>query len=149
MAAGTHKAITCLNRRMGLEGRKPLLPLLHLKGKWEADLSVDIPDKTWDKLVERAWKSSRNARFQLIHFFVLHRAYLTPAGIAKYFNIVDAHCPRCSLGGAEFAHMLWDCPSLGLYWEEVVLLLRTITDRTLELSMGVCCIGSLTLSAQK
>lgn len=69
-------------------------------------------------------------------FFVLHRAYLTPAKIKKYFNINTAQCPRCTLEGAEFEHMMWSFPQLGTYWEEVGNLLRKITDRQIDADIG-------------
>lgn len=105
---------------MGKVGRKPLR---QLQSKWEADLGVDNPDTTWAKLVERAWKSTCNARFQLIHFYTLHRAYLTPVQIHKYFHTDAARCPRCSSEEAELIHMLWSCSKLGTYWEEVLAFL--------------------------
>lgn len=126
MAAGTFKAVTGLYRRMLGEGTEPLE---ELQRKWEADLGKEIQESAWAQIVRRAWKSTRNARFQLVHFFVLHRAYLTPAKIKKYFNINTAQCPRCTLEGAEFEHMMWSFPQLGTYWEEVGNLLRKITDR--------------------
>lgn len=66
LAEGTFKAVTCLYRHMTHEA---LTPLLTLRQKWEEDLGEEIPAKVWAELVERAWKSSRNARFQLVHFF--------------------------------------------------------------------------------
>lgn len=80
---------------MGEEGRQPLS---HLRRKWEADLGKEIPETAWSRIVEKAWKNTRNARFQLIHFYVLHRAYLTLARINKYFNVDTARCPLTQLG---------------------------------------------------
>lgn len=115
-----------------------LTSLCSLRQKWEEDLGEDIPEKAWAGLIERAWKSTRNARFQLVHFFILHRAYLTPAKINRLFKINTAMCPRCNTLGADFSHMMWGCPQLGTYWEEVVALLQDITTRDIKLTIGLC-----------
>lgn len=135
MAAGTFKAITCLYRRLIMEKLPPLQTLRH---KWEEDLGREIPEAAWSQLLRRAWKGTRNARFQLVQFFTIHRAYLTPVKISKYFGTTNARCPRCREEGADLSHILWSCDRLREYWEEVVACVNHITDRTLTLDMSTC-----------
>ena len=73
----------------------------------------------------------RNARFRLIQFYILHRAYLTPAKINRFFNRTDAACLRCSHVDAVMLHMMWACPALTQYWVSVFSHLSLCTGRKL------------------
>ncbi|XP_078502484.1 uncharacterized protein LOC144757098 [Lissotriton helveticus] len=117
--------------------QEQMTPLEALKDKWETDIGKPIPETTWAQLLRRAWKSSRNARFQLVHFYILHRAYLTPEKIQKYFASDTAACPRCRTIGADLAHMLWSCSALASYWSMVGDTLKEITGRTLQFDIAV------------
>lgn len=112
-------------------------PLEGLRIKWETDLGTPIEEKPCELLMERAWKCSRNARFQRIQFYVFHRAYLTPHKINEFFGS-HATCPRCRLEGAVCIHMFWDCPLLRGFWGEVLAKLTEVTERDLQTTLGVC-----------
>ncbi|KAJ1204271.1 hypothetical protein NDU88_008052 [Pleurodeles waltl] len=92
-----------------------ITPLVSLKKTWEKDLNRDIPEEEWGRVLRNLLKATRNARFKLLNFYVLHQAYLTPARINKNFGKVTECCPRCGLIGAEFSHMFWGCPTLELF----------------------------------
>lgn len=116
LAGGVIKAVSCIYRAIRSDTTKPLEGL---KQKWEEDLNHPIEDREWEKTLERAGKISRNERFRLISFYTLHRAYLTPRKIYKYFHNEEARCPRCGVLQADYIHMFWHCPRLGEYWQGV------------------------------
>lgn len=39
----------------------------------------------------------------------LHRVYLTPARLAKFFPSQSSACWHCSAAQADFIHIFWDC----------------------------------------
>ena len=63
---------------------------------------------------------SCNARFKLINYYTLHKAYLTPEKIYRYFHSTDAACQRCGIVDTDFMHMVWSCGTLTCFWEKVV-----------------------------
>lgn len=127
LAGGTIKAVTCLNRAVRHNSTHPLQ---ELRTKWGGgDLGRPLEDKDWENILQRATKVSHNARFRLIGFYILHSAYITPDRIHQFFHREDAECPRCRENGANFMHMMWSCPSLENYCQEVTREVARIIER--------------------
>lgn len=116
LSAGRIKTVSCLYKAIRGDMQQPLE---RLRSQWEEDLGKQIPEGEWDKILERTPKAFRNARFKLINYYVLHRAYLTPARIRQHFGAETAVCPRCREREAHILHMFWNCPVLQAFWEEI------------------------------
>ena len=144
-STGKFKAITCLYKALQSD---VLQPLDRLREQWETDLGDPIDQKRWDDVVKRTYKVSRNARFKLISFYTLHRAYLSPDKINKYFHRSDARCPRCSVENANFLHMIWNCPHNTDYWQEVSDTLARITERAIPCTPLSCLLHDFSHTAK-
>lgn len=89
-----------------------LQPMVKLRMYWETDRGRPGSEKEWSIILASSTLISRNAKFKLIHTYIIHRAYLSPDKINKYFNIATSTCPRCHQIDANLLHMLWSCPPL-------------------------------------
>lgn len=126
-----------------------LSPLAELKIKWERDLECQINDLDRDRIVAHIPAVSRNARIKLINFYILHRAYLTPGRINKFYATAAEKCPRCGEFGAEMFHMVWSCTSLAGFWEEVIEYINGIILRDILCTPLVCLLGGYTCPKNK
>ncbi|KAJ1093076.1 hypothetical protein NDU88_006185 [Pleurodeles waltl] len=52
-------------------------------------------------------------------------------------------CPRCRAWNADLRHMVWGCPTLGVYWAEVKARLNLTLDRSLPVTLEVSLLGLL------
>ncbi|KAJ1122627.1 hypothetical protein NDU88_001112 [Pleurodeles waltl] len=108
---------------------------------WDRDASASIADTQWRLALSGHVNVPRNSRFRLIQFYIIHRAYLTPARANRYFARQDAACPRCSYVDADLLHMIWSCGSLHRYWKAVVDCLSECTACPVPFSWQVCVQG--------
>ena len=115
------------------------LSLTTLRAKWDTDLTAPLTDREWELALMSPTNVPRNARLKLIQFYTLHRAYLTPGKINKYFTRTDAACPRCGQSDAELVHVLWSCPTIQLYWDQVLSRLSSCTGREIPRT-DTCCL---------
>lgn len=80
---------------------------------------------------------------RLIQLYILHRAYLTPVRLSRYWVNYSPLCPRCGENSGTFYHLLWSCPTIQGYWAQVALLLHDRMDSRLSLCPKQCLRGSL------
>lgn len=115
--------------------------LIKRKTAWEEDLSVDIPETTWDKAVRHIYSSSICIRHRLIQFKVFHRLYFTKAHLAKIFHTSDSSCSRCHQSPATMGHMFWSCNSLNTFWTSIFEVYTEICQRTIEPNPYIAIFG--------
>lgn len=82
---------------------------------------------------------SRNQRFKNLKFNILHRAYLTPAWLKRFFPVTQFDCPRCHTPEAPF--MFWTCPTLQDFWTTVHTTLQTVTGMAGLTTWEACTLG--------
>lgn len=73
----------------------------------------------------------------------LHRAYYSPARLAKIYPDRTADCPKCGLDSADFFHLVWSCPGVVEFWEIVLTDINAIGKLTVPYSLiplllGIC-----------
>ena len=112
-----------------------------LRARWETDRGQQYTEKEWTQILESPTKVPRNARFKLIQFYIIHRAYLTPEKINRYFHKTDATCPRCDKLDADLLHMFWYCPRVRQYWLEITTKLSHCTERQVTHTWEMCILG--------
>ena len=77
-----------------------------------------------------------------MQFFILHRAYMSPANINKVFPLEQATCPRCTYADANMIHMIWACPTLLQYWQDVFTQLGQTMNVTQTAYWETCTLGT-------
>ncbi|KAJ1161546.1 hypothetical protein NDU88_002030 [Pleurodeles waltl] len=91
-----------------------------LRAAWDGDTTTPFTDTQWKSALSGHVNIPRNSRFRLLQFYIIHRAYLTPARINRYFARCDTTCPRCSRNDTGMIQMLRSCPVLSCFWGAVV-----------------------------
>ncbi len=80
---------------------------------------------------ERVWSNrsftSKNLAHRLIHFKVIHRAYITPYKRFKMKLQSNSNCHICNTASSgTFLHMFWECPIVISLWTHVNLVLSSL-----------------------
>ncbi len=95
---------------------------LSIKTIWNRELSDLNLSVDWERVWSNLSLTSKNLAHRLIHFKVIHRAYITPY---KRFTIkLQPHfnCHICSLIlHHQVLHMFWECPVVIILWTHVNL----------------------------
>ena len=119
------------------------------KSRWERDLGLQIEDRDWNTCLEQVRRVSRNSRMKYTQFNYLHQCYLDPAKIAKMFGGTPKTCTRCNWTCASFYHMVWECTTVGAFWNRVISHINRTLNRDLPLSPIGCLLGVLKRQAGK
>ncbi len=70
---------------------------------------------------------SKNLAHRLIHFKVIHRAYITPYKRFKMKLQSNFNCHICNTtSSGTFLHMFWECPVVISLWTHVNLVLSSL-----------------------
>lgn len=96
-----------------------LSTLDYLKHKWEEDLSEQIPDAVWQKVIRRIHTSSICQRHTVVQFKIVHRLHWSKVRLSKIRPELDPTCDRCKQAHATLLHMFWTCPKLHHFWQSI------------------------------
>lgn len=113
--------------------------LYRLKAKWEEDIG-GMTQEQWAKTLELSVQVSVSPSQRLSHLLLLNRAYYTPKRLFKFGRRPNDNCPRCQRSG-DLIHMLWRCPKLFRYWEEVTGNLGSIFGAIVVKEAITCILG--------
>ncbi len=100
---------------------------LSIKTIWNRELSDLNLSVDWERVWSNLSLTSKNLAHRLIHFKVIHRAYITPYKRFKMKLQSNLNCHICnttSLG--TFLHMFWECPVVISLWTHVNLVLSSL-----------------------
>lgn len=98
---------------------------------WKTELR-DYSDWDWNYIWSNLSLSSRNPNHQMIHYKIIHRAYLYPRRLHQMKLKDNQYCDFCpdnTIG--TFFHMVWQCPEVFQFWENVAKILPNITGRAI------------------
>lgn len=90
-----------------------------IKQAWEIELGVEIDSDSWKEGLENIHTCSINVRHNLIQFQTLHRLYLSKVKLHSIFPEVSPFCNRCKVAEGSLTHIIWLCPKLQEYWENI------------------------------
>ncbi len=89
---------------------------------WHNFNSVD-----WERVWSNLSLTSKNLTHRLIHFKVIHRAYITPDKRFKMKLQSNFNCHICNTASSgTFLHMFWECPVVISLWTHVNLVLSSL-----------------------
>lgn len=113
--------------------------LLGVKAKWEEEVG-GMTQEQWARILELGAQVSVTPSQRLSHLMLLNRAYYTPKRLFKFGRRPNDNCPRCRRTG-DLIHMVWRCPKLFRYWEEVTGNLGNIFGTTVANEPLACILG--------
>ncbi len=83
--------------------------------------------------------TSKNLAHRLIHFKVIHRAYITPYKRFKMKLQSNLNCHICNTtSSGTFLHMFWECPVVISLWTHVNLVLSSLLRIDWSVNPSLC-----------
>ena len=113
----------------------------NLKTKWEEDLGEQIPEESWQKIIQRIHSSSICQRHAVIQFKVVHRLHWCKTRLSKFRPDIDPLCDRCKQAPADLIHMFWTCPTLLDFWKSVFDTMSKVIQQPLDHSPYIALFG--------
>ncbi len=100
---------------------------LSIKTIWNRELSDLNLSVDWERVWSNLSSTSKNLAHRLIHFKVIHRAYITPYKRFKMKLQSNLNCHICNTtSSGTFLHMFWECPVVINLWTHVNLVLSSL-----------------------
>ena len=115
-----------------------------LKDRWEKDLSIEITESVWSKMMKGIHSSSPCMRHKVMQFKIFHRRHWIKVKVSHINSNIDTTCDRCKQSQATLMHMFWDCPTLFYFWQSIFDVLSNSIDKQLELSSPLAVFGLVT-----
>ncbi len=122
-----------------------------IKTIWNRELSDLNLSVDWERVWSNLILTSKNLAHRLIHFKVIHRAYITPYKRFKMKLQSNFNCHICNTASAgTFLHMFWECPIVISLWTHVNLVLSSLLRIDWSVNPSLCllddsglCISSM------
>ncbi len=91
--------------------------------------------------------TSKNLAHRLIHFKVIHRAYITPYKRFKMKLQSNFNCHICNTtSSGTFLHMFWECPVVISLWTHVNLVLSSLLRIDWSVNPSLCLLMMILIS---
>lgn len=115
---------------------------LKARACWSGELG-DIDDDTWSDILAFVPEVSVSCSQCLTQLFILHRVYSTPVVLHRAGLRDSPLCPKCHAHSGDLLHLLWRCPKLRRYWEQVVQCINKVFKICLSLDPRQCILNDL------
>lgn len=115
---------------------------LEVRIKWQ-QLVPDLSDEDWEEACSAHLSVSPAVNNKLIHLYMLYKTYLTPARLHAMHRIPTSACTRCTCLHADFTHVMWLCPVIVRYWQQVSEILSAVLSVPVPCIPLVCHLGIL------
>lgn len=109
-----------------------------LRRRWSDALQINITSTQWKNVCILAHKCSISTKVQETAYKLMTRWYLTPMRLNKWFPQVSDRCWRCMKDKGSLLHIWWQCPLIANYWNEILDLIKLITETTQPLDAACC-----------
>ncbi len=96
----------------------------------------------WERVWSNLSLTSKNLAHRLIHFKVIHRAYITPYKRFKMKLQSNLNCLICNTASSgTFLHMFWECPVVISLWTHVNLVLSSLLWIDWSVNPSLCLLN--------
>ncbi len=115
---------------------------LSIKTIWNRELSDLNSSVDWERVWSNLSLTSKNLAHRLIHFKVIHRAYITPYKRFKMKLQSNLNCHICNTtSSGTFLHMFWECPVVISLWTHVNLVLSSLLRIDWSVNPSLCLLN--------
>ncbi len=115
---------------------------LSIKTIWNRELSDLNFSVDWERVWFNLSLTSKNLAHRLIHFKVIHRAYITPYKRFKMKLQSNLNCHICNTtSSGTFLHMFWECPVVISLWTHVNLVLSSLLRIDWSVNPSLCLLN--------
>ena len=99
--------------------------------RWESDLGRTLTDKEWEGIYRRANITAHSAGGRETWAKLVHHWYYTPTRVHRWRPLTSDRCWWGCGGEGSLVHLLWHCPKLTRFWDQVLNKLDEIFDNEL------------------
>lgn len=110
------------------------------RSKWESEVAP-LMDDQWKSFLELTPLLSLNESQSLSQLFLMHRIYRSPEFLFQIGVRGDSCFPWCTRPNTHIVHMLWEYPSIGQFWRDVLHLIEVVFEVILPRSLCFCILG--------
>ncbi len=115
---------------------------LSIKTIWYRELSDLNLSVDWERVWSNLSLTSKNLAHRLIHFKVIHRAYITPYKRFEMKLQSNLNCHICNTtSSGTFLHMFWECPVVISLWTHVNLVLSSLLRIDWSVNPSLCLLN--------
>ncbi len=115
---------------------------LSIKTIWNRELSDLNLSVDWERVWSNLSLTSKYLAHRLIHFKVIHRAYITPYKRFKMKPQSQSNCHICNTASSgTFLHMFWECPIVISLWTHVNLVLSSLLWIDWSVNPSLCLLN--------
>ena len=115
---------------------------LQTKCQWERDMGLPISEAQWNAALRNSTTISKCVRYKMIQLKLIHRAYMTPVIMSKIDPSVSNMCWHGCGSMGTLMHMLWNCPAVKQFWQDIVNDLTSVLNTGITLCPIVCLFGT-------
>ncbi len=115
---------------------------LSIKTIWNKELSDLNLSVDWERVWSNLSLTSKNLAHRLIHFKVIHRAYITPYKRFKMNLLSNLNYHICNTtSSGTFLHMFWECSVVISLWTHVNLVLSSLLRIDWSVNPSLCLLN--------
>lgn len=98
---------------------------------WQRDIPA-LTEEDWTEGLQQCIPLMISARDRFVQLKFIHRVYYTPARLSRIYSEVTDTCPKCRQSVGTFIHMVWECPHIQSFWQEVVADVNAVVGLSLD-----------------
>ncbi len=115
---------------------------ISIKTIWNRELSDLNLSVDWERVWSNLILTSKNLAHRLIHFKVIHRAYITPYKRFKMKLQPNFNFHICNTASSgTFLHIFWECPVIISLWTHVNLVLLSLLRIDWSVNPSLCLLN--------
>lgn len=103
-------------------------------------MGQSLSESQWNAALKNSTTISKCVRYKMIQLKIIHRAYMTPKTMSKIDSVSNLCWHGCGSVGT-LMHMLWYCPAVKQFWQDIVDVLNSIFNNGIMLCPIVCLFG--------
>lgn len=104
--------------------------------QWEKEMNLNLDNQKVEKIIEMGYNNAWDMKTIEMNYKLVTRWYLTPVRIQKYQQ-EKTHWRKCGQK-ATMTHLWWECPTIVVYWKEILKNIREITGEKVEQNIWTC-----------
>lgn len=112
---------------------------------WQRDLGIDMEQDVWENIVNNMGWPVRDIKSKFIHYKIIHRYKWTPVRLKRLGLIQSDECWKCKGSMGTFLHLMWECPLVSPFWDQVIKTIEEWLEQSLPNSPRFCLLGDKTV----
>lgn len=105
---------------------------------------MDMSAEDWKSCLNSVNTMYKEMGTRFIQLKIIHRWHRMPQQLYKWNLIPVDSCWRCDRSGASILHILWTCPALKDWWNNIHQIIFEVLHKKFQISTKLSILGSTT-----